>query len=301
LLLRLGKCAAFPNFVKKFGETPPIPLIPMLIREFLGLIESEFPADTAMEGDPIGLQLQSERKEITSVLTTLEINEETVSEAVRLGTDCIVTFHPLIYRPLRTITENDFVGRLVTRLIGAGIAVIAVHTNYDAHPRGTNAIFGRKLGLLNMAPLLPDAHHAGFGMGIIGSLPVNVGSEELAEAVGNICGAPVIFVPKNGQDRIATVAAVCGSGFTFLDYAIAAGADAFITADVKYHGYRTAAEHCTLISPGHYEMERFVPEYLAGELQRLVNDSIAIAIAETTANPLRYIQCNSTVADDSKT
>lgn len=268
----------------------------MLLREFLRLIESEFPAETAMEGDPTGLQLQSGREEIKSVLTALDIDDETVSEAVRRGVDCIVTFHPLIYRPLRVIADTDITGRLVTRLIAAGIAVIAVHTNYDAHPRGTNVIFGEKLGLKNIAPLLPDMHRAGFGMGIIGSLPVALGAEELAEAVGIICGAPIIFAPKNGQDRIATVAAVCGSGFTFLDYAIAAGADAFITADVKYHGYRTAAEHCTLISPGHYEMERFVPEYLAGELQRLVSDGITIAAAETATNPVRYMQRNTAAA-----
>lgn len=268
----------------------------MLLREFLRLIETEFPADTAMDGDPIGLQLQSGREDISSVLTTLDINGETIREAIRRGADCIVTFHPLIYRPLRAITDDDFVGRFATQLISAGIAVVSIHTNYDAHPRGTNKLFGERLGLRNTAPLLPNTYRAGFGMGIIGSLPYTLGAEELAETVGNVCGAPVVFAPKSNPSRIETVAVVCGSGFSFLGNAIAAGADAFVTADVKYHGYRAATEHCTLISPGHYEMEQFVPEGLAHELLGLVNGCITIAAAETATNPLRYMQYNAAVA-----
>lgn len=260
----------------------------MQLRELLGHIESEFPAETAMEGDAIGLQLQSGRKDITSVCVTLEITDESTDEAIRRGADCIVTFHPFIYQPLRTITDRDRTGRLATRLIKADVAVIAIHTNFDAHPRGTNAQFANRLGLENTRPLIADSRREGYGMGISGNLSVALEAEELAGKVGGICGAPVIFTSARSAKTVSSVAIVCGSGFSFLRNAIESGVDAFITADVKYHGFHAACEHLTLISPGHYEMEQFVPQALGQELRNLTGDSIHVFEAQTITNPVRY-------------
>lgn len=260
----------------------------MLLRDLLNHIEAEFPAETAFPGDPVGLQIQSGRSETAAVCVTLDLTEDVADEAIRRGADCIVTFHPCIFTPLRTITDESRAGRVATRLIRAGVAVIALHTNFDAHPRGTNAVFGGRLGLRDMRPLVPDARRAGFGIGVVGTLPVAVAPELLAEMTAELCGAPVIIAPKAGQTGVQTVAVVCGSGFSFLDAAIASGADAFITADVKYHGYHAAAERLALISPGHYEMEQFVPAALAQELRSLTGGAVNVFTAQTATNPVRY-------------
>lgn len=260
----------------------------MQLHELLGHIESEFPAETAMEGDAIGLQVQSGRTEVTSVCVTLEITDESADEAIRRGADCIVTFHPFIYQPLRTITDRSRTGRLATRLIRAGVAVIAIHTNFDAHPRGTNAQFAGRLGLHSTRPLVPDKRREGYGMGITGNLPSPLPAEEVARMVDGICGAPVIFAPAHTPKMVSNIAIVCGSGFSFLSNAIESGVDAFITADVKYHGFHAASEHLTLISPGHYEMEQFVPQALARELLMSTGGSITVFEAQTITNPVHY-------------
>ncbi len=260
----------------------------MQLREFLRLIESEFPAETAVEGDAIGLQIQAGRTTISSVMVTLDVTDEVVEEARRLRVDCIVTFHPLIYRPLKTITDDDRTGRLVARLIKNEIAVIAIHTNYDAHPRGTNALMSAKIDLQDCTPLVPHKNWSNFGMGVVGKLQNHLLPKELADKVSNACNAPVIFAAKNEQERISSVAIVCGSGFSYLDKVIESGVDAFITADVKYHGYLAAIEHCALISVGHYEIEQFVPSGLAQELRLLTDNAITATTALTNTNPLKY-------------
>lgn len=264
----------------------------MRLDHLIELIHTALPPETAMKGDKLGLQVQSSRSEISSIMTTLEVTDEVITEAQNNGCDCIVTFHPLIFSPLFSLQDNDRVGRLCSKLIRSGIALIAVHTNFDAFPKGTSALLASELGLKIDHILLPDEHIQNCGIGVVASSSSALDYESLLSNIRRVCGSPVRY-SKGKNFEIKQIAIVGGSGSSFIDEAINSGADCFITADVKYHTFHRAKGEIMLIDPGHYEMERFVPQGLASLLEEISTGYIhgkppRILCSESNTNPVHY-------------
>jgi dinuclear metal center YbgI/SA1388 family protein len=222
-----------------------------------------------------------------------------INEAIKENIDLIITFHPLIYRPLKTIANDERVGRLVTKLIKNSIAVVAVHTLYDAFIEGTSRILADKLGLQNIDLLVPDKAHQDRGMGIVGELPTPSSLEQLVSNVSDICAAPIRYNVGKG-DKILKVAIVGGSGTSFLNHAIRSKADAFITADVTYHIFHAVKGELALIDPGHYEMEQFVPIFLHKYFTENVPEMQDIKLVQTSihTNPVIHFAGRDTYSEE---
>ncbi len=257
------------------------------LAELLERLESEFPQDTAIDGDVTGLQLQAGRTRVEAILVCLDVTEDTVAEAEVGGYDTIVCFHPLVYHPLRALTEDERVGRLVTRLIRQGIAVIALHTRVDTHPDGTNARFAHALGLRVRGPLIRQSQRPHYGMGVIAEAEPPLAVEELLERVTCVVGQPIRYVPGRAS-AIGTLAIVGGSGASFLPEALACGAEAFVTGDVKYHAFHQAWGQLWLIDAGHAETERFAPEALADGLRRCLPPEVRVEVSKNWRPPIRW-------------
>jgi dinuclear metal center YbgI/SA1388 family protein len=261
----------------------------MLIRKLLDLLNNEFPPETALEGDKTGLQLQSGLDNISRIYVTLEITDNSLNEAIESGCDCVISFHPLIYNPLSDITENDRTGRLCTKLIKNNIALISVHTNFDVHPKGTSRILAEKLNLITQDFLVKSSAKEGFGMGVIAKPLETLDYLTLIDRVSQVCGSPVRF-NKGNNSLIKRIAIVGGSGTSFIQDALDAEVDAFITSDVSYHRFHQTDGRLILIDPGHYEMEQFVPEGLAGILKNLIpkNENVTVTLGKAVTNPVCY-------------
>ena len=257
----------------------------MLLSELQQTIERILPSQFAMPGDAIGVQIDG-TAEVNRILVCLEVNNAVIDEATTLQCDTLITFHPLIYSPLRTITSTDRVGGLVQRLIRNGIALISVHTAYDAFPQGTNAILAEKLGLQINAPLMSSSQE-GFGMGLVARTPAPMHIDDFVALVQEVCGGPVKYVEPTSR-VVNTVAMVAGSGMSFFDAAVSSGADTFLTADVKYHGFHAAHNVIGLVDPGHYEMEQFVPAGLSALLSQHIKADVTINTSRVVTNPIRY-------------
>lgn len=262
----------------------------MNLTAFVQSLEHRLPPATAMKGDRIGLQLQSGRSEISSVLVTMEMTDTVVEEAVRQGADCIVAFHPLIFAPLTALTDSERVGRICTKLIAHGIALVVAHTNFDAFPKGTSTLLAEHLGLRVEKTLVPDAVHEGFGMGIEATLDTPETMMDFVARLHAVTNAPLRH-NTGKSSSIQRVAIVGGSGASFIDAALAARVDAFITADLKYHDFHRTEGALTLIDPGHYEMEQFVPLGLATlteEIARHHAETLIVTRSQTVPNPVLY-------------
>lgn len=264
----------------------------MTLTEFLQCVQRILPPTSAMAGDPIGTQIASSAGIVSKVLTCMEITDAVIDEACKYDCDTIVTFHPLIYVPLKAIAGQDRVARLTARLIRSDISVVCVHTTFDAHRDGTNAILANKLGLSIVAPLErttvdPNASQdTAFGIGIVASCRMSF--VELLERVHAICGGPLRYSePKSSA--IERVAIVAGSGMSLYKNAIHCGADVFITADVKYHDFHAATSTIGIIDPGHYEMEQFVPEGMRLALSA-VCQSCSFVASSVSTSPVRHYQ-----------
>ncbi len=264
----------------------------MKINLLLDIIEKFLPAATAMEGDRIGLQINTGKSEIQKVLIAMELNEAVVNEAEKLKADCIITFHPLIFHPLTGIYDNDRVGRLTSLLIKNDITLISIHTNFDAYRNGTSRIFCDKLGLNYTSFLVPDSNIEGYGMGAICYADTPLTLEMLLEKVSSVCKSPLRYCRGKNDSEIKTIAIVGGSGSSYIDDAIKAKADAFITADVSYHNFHRVEGKMALIDPGHYEMEQFVAKGIHDFLSSKIETNVQLFLSEINTNPVNYYPVN---------
>lgn len=265
----------------------------MLLSEFRHIVDGVIPVSEAMTGDIVGLHTDSKRSTANNVLICLEVTDDVVEEAVSLGCDTILSFHPLIYSPLARIDRTERVGRLVAQLIEADIALLCIHTAFDAFPQGTNAILAQKLGLRIVSPLKPSQTE-GFGMGLVTQSAMPIPIEEFVETVQSVCKGPVRYTepPNCFVERVAIVA---GSGMTFFDAAVASGADTFITSDVRYHGFHAAKDVIGIIDPGHYEMEQFVPEGIFNVLRHNIPSESSLVVSQVVTNPVQHAFSPNTV------
>lgn len=269
----------------------------MLISDFLQEFQQELPLTLAMADDLVGVQVLTENRSITNVAVAYELDEATIDRAVQAQAELIVAFHPLIYPSLKRITGATRVERCVARLITERIGLLIVHTAFDAHPHGTSMLFAKALGCTNIAPLRPSLVLPQAGMGAIGYLEQGITLEQLAEQVREICKVPTVrvSVPAGRQPNtiINRVGVLGGSGMSFYDNAVQAGADVFITADVRYHGFHSANDQIPVIDPGHFETEIFVVDGIA-KLVRTTVERAGLAISvhplHETTNPVRYIR-----------
>jgi len=262
----------------------------MKIEKLHEFIENLLPKDTAIDGDRIGLQIQAGRTEIRKLLITMELNDEVILEAKNKNCDCIITFHPLIYKPLAQILDNERVGRITTKLILSQIALFSVHTTFDAYFKGTSRILSDKLGLVFESFLIPDETISNSGIGLVAKSINPIKPDELLETLYNITNSPSRFCYGKPGKLIERIAIIGGSGSSLINNVFESEVDAFITADISYHTFHMAAGEMMMIDPGHYEMEQFVPYGLMNLLKEnsMNMDIDEIIISEILTNPVSY-------------
>jgi len=119
----------------------------MRVRDVQRILETWAPPDLAWERDNTGLQVGDTDAHVRGILVALDVTDDVVKEARRLGATLIVSHHPLLFRPLRSLTPAGQSGRVALALAKHGIANIAAHTNLDFAEGGTNHALAARLGV----------------------------------------------------------------------------------------------------------------------------------------------------------
>ena len=264
----------------------------MQLEKILKEIDYYFPNETAMSGDRIGLQIQTEEQIVNGILFALEVTDEVIDECVVNKFNTIISFHPLIYSKLSVISLTERVGRLCSKLIKNSINLISIHTTFDAYEYGTSKILSDLLGLNYQSFLLPDKTISNCGMGVISIPPENITTLELVSKVSEVCCSPVRYSGK--EDKVLKkIAIVGGSGTSFFPDVIANQCDCFITADATYHQFHFALDNFVLIDVGHYELEQFVPDGIAKKMDSyLTSSKINYLVSKVLTNPVNYYPSN---------
>lgn len=210
------------------------------------------PKALAAEWDTVGLLAGSADREVRSVLVALDITEPVVEEAERMGADLIVSHHPVIFHPVKSITDRDPSGRLLIRLVRSGTGAVCMHTNLDAAQGGVNDALASALGLQDAAPAAEG------GIARIGTLPEAMALPGFLARVKNALRPNGLRYVDGGRP-IRKVAAGGGACGDFLWEAAALGCDAFVTADLKYNHFLDAGVlGLTVIDAGHFPTEDVV-------------------------------------------
>ncbi len=125
-----------------------------------------------------------------------------------------------------------------------------------------------------------------FGMGVVGDYPDNgIAMDEFLHLVCRALDVPSVRF-SGSSDRIQKVAVCGGAGVFLKSAAMQSGADAFVTADIKYHEYFTEKKNFLLVDAGHYESEFPVVEAIRKELTEAF-EHVTIEAAETVTNPMK--------------
>lgn len=194
----------------------------------------------AQEWDRVGLVVGEPSAPLERVLLAVDCLPATVEQAVEVGAQLIVAHHPLLLRGVSSVATTSYKGRVVHRMIRSGVALFVAHTNADVAAPGVSDALADRLGLRDTAALHPaDGAAAGGrrGLGRVGHLDRPVSLAELADRVATVLPSTAggIRVAGDPDRRVATVAVCGGAGDSFLADAAAAGADAYLTADLRHH------------------------------------------------------------------
>ena len=242
------------------------------IKEIYQYIDSFAPFETQMDFDNAGLLVGRETAVVDKVLVSLDITTPVIREAVDMGAQLIVAHHPVIFHPLKRVSDGDLTGEKVLMLAENRIGAICAHTNLDAAQSGINEQLAKRLGLTELTHLHPDGEDREgrtYGIGRVGTLGLAapLDAKAFAEKVKRDLNAAGVRYMDAGKPvcRVAVGGGSCGS---MLHDAVAAGCDAFVTADVKYDVFLEAKElGINLLDAGHFATEDIITQPLADMLK----------------------------------
>lgn len=234
----------------------------MTVKDIYSYLDFLYPFDKAADFDNVGLLIGDMNQTITKVIVALDCTKSVLSKAKEIGAELIITHHPVIFEPLKTLCKCS----LPYELVNSSISVISAHTNLDIANGGVNKTLCNVLGLQNVSTLQTDDFEIK-----VGCLNKKMSPDDFAKKVSNSLGCTVKYVPGN---RDVLMIGVCaGSGADFMDAAVNNGADAFVTGDVKHHYFADAESgDITLIDAGHFDTENIIVDELVSKLSERFGD-----------------------------
>lgn len=249
--------------------------------------------------DNAGLQVGlTEAVEVSGALLCLDVTEAVVDEAIRKGCNLIVSHHPLIFRKLARISDENYVQRTVRKAIKNDITIVSMHTNMDAAMGGVNFKIAEKLGLRNLRFFGGEKEIDGVkgGEGVIGEITDEtdtlhadgIAADDLVLMLRERFQAECVQCNQLLRRPIRKVALCGGAGSFLLDAAIAAGADAFITGEMHYHEFFGHEQKIQICVIGHYQSEQFTSEIFRSIITEKC-PGVKCEISEINTNPIIYL------------
>jgi len=356
-------------------------------------LETWAPREISSEKDNPGLQVGSGKNTVKNILLALELNMDVITESIAKECNLIITHHPLIYHPLKSLDfQKDENSLLIEKLIKNDLNLFSAHTNLDYTKNGVSFELAKKLRLKEINFLLNlqanqykisvfvpedriekvaeaifnagggiigeysrcsfrtagtgtffgsdgtspfagkkgktekigefkleaiadswkvgeiisamiDAHpyeepaydiyplknrNVNYGMGAIGELNKPMSRQEFLKYVSGKLGSKCLKYAPGKSESIKKIAVCGGAGTDLLKNAILAEADAFVTADVKYHTFQDAQGKILLIDAGHYETEIHVLDRVEIELNAAAKNNFKIFKYSGSTNPVIF-------------
>ena len=229
------------------------------VKEIMAFMESVAPQSRKESWDNVGLLCGREDKQVRTVLVALDLFEDTANEAVEIGAELILTHHPLIFHPLRSVTGNTAIGRAIFTLARHDIAAFCAHTNLDVAPEGVNQQLAKALGLEDITVIEPT--EPGWGLLRRGTVPQQSLEDFLSHVKQSLNAPGLRYAPAgNRVHQVAVGGGACGGEWPA---ALKAGCDTFVTSDVRYNDFWDARDAgLTIIDAGHFYTENPVCGYL---------------------------------------
>jgi dinuclear metal center YbgI/SA1388 family protein len=275
------------------------------IHEIVSAFEAVAPLALQESYDNSGLIVGEMGTQVSKALLCLDSTEAVVDEAIAKGCDLIIAHHPIVFGGLKRFTGGDYVQRALIKAIRNNIAIYACHTNLDNVLRGgVNERIAQQLGFEAERVLRPVAADFGSfvgigelddsevfrtaGAGVLCNLQKPMNVLDFLQHLKAKMGVEVVKYTKCDVEMVSKVAICGGAGSFLIGDALRAGADAFITSDVKYHEFFDAEGKMLLCDIGHYESEKYTIDLFSNILSAKF-PKFATIFAGTITNPIDYL------------
>ncbi|GHT81750.1 GTP cyclohydrolase 1 type 2 [Actinomycetota bacterium] len=277
-------------------------------------IDAIYPFGTQEDWDNSGIQVGYSYQTVAKIALAVDITPAIIEKAREDGVDLIITHHPLYFRGLTALSNNTPQGILTGELVGLGsfsfdineaggetieptkpISHIAMHTNADKALGGVADIAASVLGLQNAVPLVlspvssinttsgventtSTKTDATVGLGRVGDLEKPITLQDLAQLVKSVLPKTQkpVLVAGNPERFVQRIALLPGAGDSEFMAARDAGADVYITSDLRHHpvldqqtlNYGGRFGDLALIDTPHYAIESLFLTHKSGFLGR---------------------------------
>jgi dinuclear metal center YbgI/SA1388 family protein len=258
------------------------------LSELLPVFEDLWPQSGADEWDQVGLACGSPNQLISRVLFCVDPTLSVLQEAREKSCQLVISHHPLLIEGMNSVAEDELKEEILSYATTNSISLYAAHTNADIVPGGVSDVLAEKIGLKNTVPLVGT--EKGTGHGRIGVLDAPMAVSGLAQRINEILPATHAPIRVAGDPTriVSKVAVVGGSGAWFLPDAIGAGADCFVTSDLKHHfsldAVSNQAHEMSLIDISHFAAESLWLTPAAAELARIV-PTVDFVVSEVITDP----------------
>lgn len=241
------------------------------VKDFYGYLNSIAPFETQEDWDNSGMLVGDMDAEVKKAAVVLDITHEEIKKAKAIGADLIISHHPVIFNPIKSVTR----GSVPYELVASSINALCCHTPLDIADGGTNDNLAKLLGIEVTRTEDPILR--------LGTVEPTT-AENLAGKIAKTLNTKVRYA--DAGRKIEKIAICTGAGCSLIE---AAGEiDAFITGDASHHNFLDCVQAgITLIVAGHYETEIVVVPVLVKKLQAQFPDIEIIDIKQE--NPIKFI------------
>lgn len=241
------------------------------VKDFYGYLNSIAPFETQEDWDNSGMLVGDMNAEVKKAAVVLDITHEEIKKAKAIGADLIISHHPVIFNPIKSVTK----GSVPYELVASSINALCCHTPLDIADGGTNDSLAELLGI--------NVTRADDPILRLGTVEPTT-AENLAGKIAKTLNTKVRYA--DAGRKIEKIAICTGAGCSLIE---AAGEiDAFITGDASHHNFLDCIQAgITLIAAGHYETEIVVVPVLVKKLQAQFPDIEIIDIKQE--NPIKFI------------
>jgi dinuclear metal center YbgI/SA1388 family protein len=264
----------------------------LTINKLLDILNDFSPFSLAESWDNVGLMIGDQEDKVSGIIIGLDPGFALLEEAVSQGINTVITHHPLIFHPLKSIRLNSPEGKLIQTAINNHLNIISSHTNLDITSGGINDLLANKFGLKNTKPLSERylknrkpsrAETESIGFGRIGDFQEPVAWQKFLAMVLEILKTDSIKYAGKIPTLVKRLGLCGGSGSDFTETALDEGAQVYLSGEFKHSTARWAemAGIC-LIDAGHFATENLISEHLVSCLStELKNSGVDLKIQES--------------------
>ena len=265
------------------------------VSEILSYITEVAPIHWQESYDNSGLLVGDANALVDKALLTLDLTEKVIDEAIENSFHLVISHHPLIFKGLKNILVDDTTGRIITKAIKHDISIAAMHTNIDNSYYGVNRVLAEQLGLKDLQILRGNQQSAvsgqqleiQVGSGMLGTLETEMSENDFLKFIKEKLNVGAIRHSELLNKPIRKVAICGGSGAFLINDAKRCDADAYITADLKYHDFFDADNEILIVDAGHFETEQFTKQLFADIILKK-NPKFAVQISRVNTNSVNY-------------